>query len=511
MNLVSLLYDRAASIPDLPAIIDGRCGSERTFDFRHLEREIHACAARLHAAGVEKGARVLVLVPMRAELYITLAALWHLGVTALFLDPSAGRHHIAQCCQRTRPDGVIGIPKARLLWWFHCPLRRIPKKFVWGRQLRLHAGAAPPPPVAETTDDHPAILTFTSGSTGQPKGAVRTHGILHAQYRALRSAIALEAGEIELATMPVIALVNLAAGITTLIPDADLSRPGFIRPGPVLDQCRRFRPDRCVASPAFLSRLAESSAEAATPLASFRKIYTGGAPVFPRTLRRLESAFPNARLTILYGSTEAEPISHIHWSEVTAADRDAIKSGAGLLVGPVAPETSLQIIDDRWGQPIPAQTEADWRAARLPPGRIGEIVVAGEHVIPGYLDGIGDEENKVRVGDTVWHRTGDAGTLDAEGRLWLLGRCAVRFELEGRPVYPFAIECAAVETFDVPLAACCAPGGRPHLVLPDTHPGPLPADFTCGPHRIASVRRLRIPLDKRHNAKVDYARLQRLL
>jgi long-subunit acyl-CoA synthetase (AMP-forming) len=65
-----------------------------------------------------------------------------------------------------------------------------------------------------------------------------------------------------------------------------------------------------------------------------------------------------------------------------------------------------------------------------------EIQVAGAHVNGGYLDPAHDAENKIREGDTVWHRTGDAGALGADGRLWLLGRIGSEVTLGGRRVFP---------------------------------------------------------------------------
>jgi acyl-CoA synthetase (AMP-forming)/AMP-acid ligase II len=501
MNLVELLETRAVQCPNQIALIDGRCGRERTISFAGLQTRINACAQALQDAGLGAGAQVLVLVPMQSELYITLAALWKIGATALFLDPSAGRKHIAECCRRTHPEALIAIPKARLLWWLNKSLRRIPLKLVWGRELNIEHASESPIPSSKVTKDTPAILTFTSGSTGTPKGAIRTHGLLDAQYRALESAIDLQAGEIELATMPIIALVNLAAGITTLIPDADLKRPGFVKTKLILKQIKQFAPNRCVASPAFLQRFPEGTG-------SLEKIYTGGAPVFPRGLRQIEAAFPQANITVLYGSTEAEPISHIDWSAIEPEERQAIAAGRGLLVGPIAPDAEVRIIRDQWGEGITAQNESEWDAMRCATGRTGEIVVAGDHVIPGYLGGIGDAENKICIAGKVWHRTGDAGYFDPEGRLWLMGRCAAKFKIDSEWVYPFALECAAVEKFDIPIAACCERGGKPTLFLPHHFDGPLPDSFTCGPITVQNVVRKKIPLDKRHNAKVDYAKLK---
>ncbi|NBB80063.1 MAG: AMP-binding protein [Verrucomicrobia bacterium] len=503
MNLVELLEARADQCPNQTALIDGHCGRERMISFASLQTKINACAQKLQTAGLGTGTQTLVLVPMQAELYITLAALWKIGATALFLDPSAGRQHIAECCLRTRPAAVIGIPSARLLWWLNPALRRIPKKLVWGHDLRIEASAKHTVPAATVAPDTPAILTFTSGSTGAPKGAIRTHGLLHAQYRALESAIELKAGEIELATMPIIALVNLAAGITTLIPDADLKRPGFVKIKPILQQIKKYAPNRCVASPAFLQRFPPETG-------SLQKIYTGGAPVFPRGLRHIQAAFPESAITVLYGSTEAEPISHVNWSAIGPEEHRAIAAGAGLPVGPVAPETEVRIIQDQWGSGINPESVYAWNALQCPLGQTGEIVVTGDHVIPGYLDGIGDVENKIHVAGKVWHRTGDAGYFDARGRLWLMGRCAAKFRIGTQSIYPFALECAAVEHFNVAIAACCESKGEPTLFLPDSFRGPLPRTFYCDPITIHRVARIKIPLDKRHNAKVDYTGLQAL-
>lgn len=502
MNLAELVDAQARERPNQTALIDGREGRERILSFKDLAMRIDACARALSDAGIGMDARVLVLVPMRAELYITLAALWKIGATALFLDPSAGGKHLTDCCARTRPDAVVGIPQARFLWWIKGALRQIPKKFSWGQQLHFNHSSAEPFPARQLPPKHPAILSFTSGSTGAPKGAIRSHGLLLAQYKALLTAIELKSGETELATMPIIALVNLAAGITTLIPDADLKRPGFVKVAPILKQIQRFRPDRCVASPSFLQRFPQGTG-------SLKKIYTGGAPVFPRGLRHIQKAFPFAAVHVLYGSTEAEPISHILWDAAAEAAAEQTAAGQGLLVGPIAPEASVRILRDHWGQPLQPESIEAWKALECPSGTSGEIVVAGEHVIPGYLDGIGDAENKIHADGRVWHRTGDAGYFDVKGQLWLMGRCAAKFKHLGQWIYPFAVECAAVERLDVPIAACCAYRNEPHLFIPAECKTPKPATFEVPGCTIQKIIRRRIPLDARHNAKVNYAKLQK--
>jgi len=96
----------------------------------------------------------------------------------------------------------------------------------------------------------------------------------------------------------------------------------------------------------------------------------------------------------------------------------------------------------------------------LAPGAIGEIIVSGDHVLPGYLDGYGDEETKINVGSVIWHRTGDAGYLDTKGRVWLLGRCSAKASDDAGVLYPFAVECAASEVAGVVRTAFVLHRGR---------------------------------------------------
>lgn len=509
-NLANLLKAQAGQRPAQIAMIDGRAGRERSITFQRLEELSAATAETLAQSGIKAGSRAIVLVPMRIELYVTLAALWRLGATALFMDPSSGIRHIARCCQMASPDAMIGMPKARLLTWVSGDLRSVSRKLYWGRQLRLDAQPSQELTIQPVGPEHPAILTFTSGSTGQPKGAIRTHHLLKAQYDALVKAIELEAGECDLATMPVFALVNLAAGLTTLIPDANLRRPGFILPKPVIKQIHHWKPSRCTASPTFFLRLCEEAEKQRTTLPHFRKIYTGGAPVFPRSLRFYSQSFTSASINVIYGSTEAEPISHIELNKISKSDLKRMREGKGLLVGKISPETRLRIIRDHWGEALTHISQADFAAMELSPFETGEIVVSGDHVIPGYLNGIGDAENKIRIETQIWHRTGDAGYLDREGRLWLCGRCSAKFVVDRATVYPFSIECAAVEYFDIHIAACLKQKSGYILVLPEKQSPNYIQQFAPklpAPRKTIILRN--IPVDKRHNAKIDYPKLEK--
>jgi acyl-CoA synthetase (AMP-forming)/AMP-acid ligase II len=465
---------------------------DRQLTFAELHEAMERMADALYRDGLREGNTTLILQPMSIDLYVTLLAVWRLGAVAMFLDPSAGLRHVADCCALRPPHALLGTRRAM---WLRCvspSLRRIPIRRPI--TMRKHATRSPRQPDPSTGNETPALLTFTSGSTGRPKAAMRSHGFLLSQHNALASALQLHAGDVDLPTLPVFVLANLASGVTSIIPEADLRRPGFIDPAPVIAQIERYHPVSTTASPALLDRLADTALSGGKQLTSFRKIFTGGAPVFPSLLEKLARVAPHAAVVSVYGSTEAEPMAHATWEEIRGA------RGRGLLAGRPVPEVDLRVVTDRWGQP---RTDA----AALPAGVPGEIVVAGDHVLPGYVDGVGDAETKFDAGGKRWHRTGDAGLIDDQGRLWLLGRCAVRISDTHGTIYPFEVECVARPW----RSALVSHRGQRTLVVEE-------ADAVeelrqrLGWARIELFRVVhKIPMDNRHNAKVDYVALKRLL
>jgi olefin beta-lactone synthetase len=526
MNVCETLCSRAAASPDVPAIVDVRRGRHRSVSFAALEGASARAAGLLHAAGLRAGDGVLVLLPMSVDLYVALLAVFRLGMVALILDPSAGRRHIEHCCALYPPQALIAGAPAHVLRLFSPALRRIrvkisvglpvPGVMSWARTERT----TPIPTVSSCDSATPALLTFTSGSTGQPKAAVRSHGFLLAQHRALQQSLQFVPGEVHLTTLPVFVLAAMASGATSLLPDVDLRRPDSIHSARLVDQIRTHAPARLSASPSLLERLADHCERRGVAFHSLRTLLTGGGPVFPRLSAKLHRIAPRAQIVAVYGSTEAEPIALCAQGALDSGDRDAMGRGAGLLAGVPVPSIRLRILPDRWGSPIGPYTDAEWEASCLSPGEPGEIVVGGDHVLGGYLHGRGDNETKFAVGMTRWHRTGDAGYLDRQGRLWLLGRCAARIDDARGRLYPLGVETIALQYPGVRRAAFVGYRGRRVLVLEPTPRSPRP-DHASLAQRLAWAHvdevlwDNAIPVDARHNAKVDYralaARLKRRL
>ena len=189
-------------------------------------------------------------------------------------------------------------------------------------------------------------------------------------------------------------------------------------------------------------------------------------------------------------------------------------SGQGLLVGEPVKATSLLIIPDLTGEKIPAMSAKELIDLALPAGQVGEIIVTGDHVLKGYLHGKGDEENKIHTDDSVWHRTGDSAWIDQNGRVWLMGRCSAKIQRHEKAIYPFGVECVAMTHEAVKRCALILHQDQATLFIEgektETVIEELQQLLNALP--VEEIRFLpKIPVDKRHNSKIDYPELRKLI
>lgn len=522
MNVIEIFQQTARRHASGTAIVSGRSGHEKITTFGELDLRSRQIAALLLKEGLQPGDGVVVFIPMSPELYAIMAALLRLGMVPIFMQPSAWRDTLDRAMSVLQVRAFIGIPVACAARLLVPALRRVPKAFVAGTffpgavALRSASMLAPCEHLEAVADDRPAILTFTSGSTGRPKGVPRSHGILAETHKILSAHLGLVPGGLDVALLPLVVFTNLGAGVGSLIPDADLTRPGAIDAQRLASQIDTWSPQGIVASPALLERLADETLSRNARFASIQRIFAGGAPVFPRVLDKLAEVAPAARVNAIYGATEAEPMAVVARDEFGVDERAAMHRAKGLLVGCPVPEVQLRILRDRFGEPRGPWMPAELEAASAGLEEAGEIVVSGKHVVQSYLDSADDRELKIRVGAQIWHRTGDAGWLDAKGRLWLLGSCHARIEDTRGCRYPLAVDAALSDNAALARATLVRHRDRVLLVV---QPRGYPTD-----DKLVSIGRSltwaaadelvvmrRFPLDRRHDAKIDHRRLRRML
>ena len=174
---------------------------------------------------------------------------------------------------------------------------------------RLEALDGAPPPLCP--DPGPALLTFTSGTTGAAKAMARSHALLLAQHRALQDHLDVGASDVDLPTLPVFSLHSLAGGATCVLPDADLRAPGAVDAARLIAQIRTEGVTTSAGSPALFQRIADHLVQTEQTLPDIRALWLGGARVPVELVETLCRVLPEARIEILYGSTEAEPIAYL--------------------------------------------------------------------------------------------------------------------------------------------------------------------------------------------------------
>jgi acyl-CoA synthetase (AMP-forming)/AMP-acid ligase II len=510
-NVASRLAERAARHPDRTAITEYRHGRRRSITFGELALRVAALGAGFRAAGVVPGDRVLVFVPMSIDLYAVLLGCLHAGATAVFVDAWADRRRLDHAVHTARPRVFVGTPKAHLLRLISSAVRRIPVLWIAGaRCLRVSRYERPADAPAETADpDAHALITFTTGSTGTPKVAARSHAFLWAQHQALAAHLQLTEADVDMPTLPVFVLNNLALGVASVLPEFDPRRPGEADPARIFPQMLAEGVTTSSGSPAFYARLLAGGK--ALPL---RAVWTGGAPVYSPFAAQLARGV-QGEAHVVYGSTEAEPIAGIEARDMLAAMRE--DSGGGICVGPPVPGIRLRLI-----RPHDAPVKlagGGWASWEVEPGETGEVVVTGAHVLGRYLDQPEeDRRHKIRDGSTIWHRTGDAARLDEQGRLWLMGRTSERVQRGGEVWWSTPAETRALSLDGVSHAAFL---GMPHpelgqrAVLCLECAGPITAEVVrdaLQPTPVDEVVVLRhIPRDPRHASKTDTAALRQLL
>jgi len=493
IDLASIWSRVAGGDADALAVSDAATGDVVTRG--EFEAKVATYAASLASRGVRHGDRIAVLVPPGVDLLAVVYACWRLGGVTVVADRGLGLRGLGAAVRSARVRHVVGpavaIAAARSMRWA--------PRATTHPLARLHDSA----PVARLADldlsqpspTDPAAVVFTSGATGPAKGVRYTFGQLCAQRDAVQAMYGITSDDRFVAAFAPFAVFGPALGIATGFADMDVTAPSTLTAAALDDACRRIDATMVFASPAALANVVRTADRSMPAFAAVRLVLSAGAPVPIDTLRRIATMCPAAALHTPYGMTEVLPVADISLAERT------VVTGHGVCVGAPVPGCEVRVC------PVDNTTA-------LPHGRTGEVVVRTPWMSSGY-DRLWRTQRLARptADGRVWHRTGDVGHLDADGNLWIEGRVVHLIHTVDGAVSPVPLEIAAETVPGVTRAA--AVGIGPHgvqqvvIVVEGDSAGQAPPELKAAvraavsPQAVAAVWTSAIPVDIRHNAKID--------
>ena len=369
------------------------------------------------ALGVKAGDRVLIVLGNRPEFVVALFALAHLGAIAVPVSVRSAPPEIDYIVGHCGACGAVVEPE--LLG--HLPAS-LPHRIVVGTalpnavafaSLAEAAAAGSPAPVDE---EDTAVILYTSGTTGRPKGAMLTHLNLVHSVMHYEVCMALGAGERSVVAVPLSHVTGLVAQALAMARCAGtiVLLPAF-KAADFLALAARERITHTVMVPAMYQLCLLHEGAASHDLSSWRIGAYGGAPMAPATIAALGALWPALTLMNAYGATETASPATILPPGWTPHRPDS--------VGVAVPCGELCVVD------------VDGRV--LPPGVTGEIWIRGPMVVPGYWDN--PQASAEAITDGWWH-SGDLGQLDAQGFLQVLDRVKDVINRGGYKVFSSEVE-----------------------------------------------------------------------
>lgn len=416
------------------------------YSLKQLNEACDSVAHGLVSYGIKRGTRTVLMVPPGLDFFALTFALFKIGAVPVIVDPGMGIKKLGACLKEAEPAAFVGIPKAHIarivLGWAKTSLQRfvtVGRKLGWSgvtlEELELLGDRSKAFPVAQTAEDDLAAILFTSGATGIPKGVEYSHGNFLAQVRSIQESYEIEPGEVDLATFPLFGLFDPALGMATIVPEMDASKPGAVNPWKLKEAIETFGCTNMFGSPALLRKWTSVAVPQGWTFPSLKRVISAGAPVPAEVLELVSKVLrPEVQIFTPYGATESLPVCKVGSHELLALDET--RKGGGVCIGRPVAEVEVRLIEIT-DEPIPNFSDA--RETRA--GEVGEICVRGPRVTRSYFHRPeATKLAKMADGEGFWHRMGDLGRFDDQGRLWFCGRKAHRVETSSGPLFSDCVE-----------------------------------------------------------------------
>ncbi|TAF77111.1 MAG: hypothetical protein EAZ53_02945 [Bacteroidetes bacterium] len=395
-NITTHFFEAAKQFPNRIALNSGK----EHITFKELLIKVESYCHQFYQNGIKSGDKILVLHPLNANLYAALLALLKLNCCLVFVEEWTKIDDISSCQKKINCDYIICSLKVNLMRFFIPELKPI-------KRLSLQLKTYKTEFIDNTDFKDEAIISFSSGTSGKSKAIIRTHELLNAQFEALKNKIIISDNAKMISNFPVVILLNLGLGVSSYFSESikmsNLQKTNFVR---WYMEIYKNEITHLSVSPYLINHLATTIKNKSKAPLKLLQIISGGSPFFPAFVENINTYLHYENFTVLYGSSEAEPIAHCNGNEIIK-----YKDNLGLYAGKIDDHCQCLIGEFINGKIKPTENFI-----------AGEIFVTGKHVVKTYYNS--DQialENKVLYSNQIWHRTGDFGYFDNEKKLYLTG------------------------------------------------------------------------------------------
>lgn len=411
-----VLHRTAERQPHKTAIIS----KEEELTFAALNQRVHGLAAHLHQEGIRQGDRVGVLLPNSTAIPLSYYATQKIGAVTVILDARLKGKELA---------GVLKDADLQLLVVHQSLYGEVEEVFkaltpvpVWiagGSGERSFenrfTSMVPVTNLPQFKADDDALILYTSGTTGEPKGVVLSYRNLVQYPRVMREMNVCDGNTMRGCILPMSHIVGPVVcnelaekGYTLVIFDQ-------INPVTLLEGIQKYRVNVFESVPIVFQLLLGVKNLASYDTSSMKIAAMMGTSIPMPLLRAFQAAQPHIKVIQGYGLTETSPMITL-----VEPDKAAVKMGS---IGRAVPGVEVKIVDEN--------------DKEVPVGEAGEIVTRGPHVMKGYFRRADATAQRIRNG---WLYTGDVGKVEADGYYYHLGRRDDMIITGGLNVYPAEVE-----------------------------------------------------------------------
>ena len=448
MRVEGFLHDSARRFPDKIALIAG----ERRISYRALAADAARLARALRSRGVGRGERVVIFLDNSPETVISIFAVLQAGAVFSVVNPGTKLDKLAYILNNCGARGLMTEPRLMAVaaeaaksapsvaFTVVSPFINI---FPEGEIDDENKKSNTKPDEPAGIDLDLAMIVYTSGSTGFPKGVMMTHQNVVSAATSITAYLESAADDVVLSVLPLAfdyglyqALMCAKVGATLVL------EKSFTYPAVLLDRLRRERVTGLPLVPTVAAVLLQLKDLAPGAFPDLRYITNTAAALPPAHIARLQELFPATKIYSMYGLTECKRCTYLPPAQLSA------RPGS---VGIAIPGTEAYVVDET--------------GRKVPHGVTGELVIRGGHVMKGYWGDPQATERALRPGPFPWEKvlyTGDLFRTDAEGYLYFVARKDDIIKSRGEKVSPKEVENVLYELAGVREAAVV---GVPDAVL----------------------------------------------